>query len=223
MASYEQHPSRMSAQAPASNREAVLGLLLRRGESEAGDLAVAMGISVQAMRRHLRSLADEHLVEATSIATGPGRPSNRWKLTRKGEDHFPDGSGLFALGLLDSMRATLPPELITTLLQQQAIGKAAHYRQRLGDGPLEKRLQRLADLRCDEGYVTECVRDADGSWCLHELHCSVQRIAEEFPAVCDQELMLMRHTFQDCSVERVHWRLEGGHSCGFKITPSPRA
>ena len=223
MASYGQPPSRMSAQAPASNREAVLGLLLRRGESEAGDLAVAMGISVQAMRRHLRSLADEHLVEATSIATGPGRPSNRWKLTRKGEDHFPDGSGLFALGLLDSMRATLPPELITTLLQQQAIGKAAHYRQQLGDGPLEKRLQRLADLRCDEGYVTECVRDADGSWCLHELHCSVQRIAEEFPAVCDQELMLMRHTFQDCSVERVHWRLEGGHSCGFKITPSPRA
>jgi DeoR family suf operon transcriptional repressor len=45
------------------------------------------------------------------------------------------------------------------------------------------------------------------------------RIAEEFPMVCDQELQLMRHTFPDCQVERIHWRLEEGHSCGFRITP----
>ena len=213
----------MSAPASASNREAVLSLLLRRGESEASDLADAIGISVQAMRRHLRSLADDHLVEATISASGPGRPSNRWRLTRKGEDHFPDGSGHFALGLLDSMRTILPPELISTLLQQQAIDKAVRYRQKVGQGSLETRLRRLADLRCDEGYLSECVLDSDGSWCLHEMHCSVQRIAERFPAVCDQELMLIRHTFQDCNVERVHWRLDGEHSCGFKLTPFRRA
>ncbi len=44
-------------------------------------------------------------------------------------------------------------------------------------------------------------------------------IAEEFPAVCDQELLLIRRTVPDCLVERVHWRLEGGHACGFRITP----
>ena len=51
------------------------------------------------------------------------------------------------------------------------------------------------------------------------MHCSVQRIAEEFPVVCDQELLLLRSTVPDCRVERVHWRLEGGHACGFRITP----
>jgi DeoR family suf operon transcriptional repressor len=45
------------------------------------------------------------------------------------------------------------------------------------------------------------------------------RIAEQFPCVCDQELQLIRHTFPDCQVERVHWRLEAGHSCGFRLTP----
>jgi len=54
---------------------------------------------------------------------------------------------------------------------------------------------------------------------LSEFHCSVQRIAEEYPALCDQELQLIRHTFPDCRVERVHWRLEKGHSCGFRISP----
>ena len=47
----------------------------------------------------------------------------------------------------------------------------------------------------------------------------MQRIAEEFPAVCDQELLLIRRAIPDCNVERVHWRLEGGHACGFRITP----
>ena len=40
----------MSASAQASTRDAVLSLLLERGEDEAGSLAEAVGISVQAMR-----------------------------------------------------------------------------------------------------------------------------------------------------------------------------
>ena len=74
----------MSASAPASTRDAVRSLLLERGEEDAGALADAVGISVQAMRRHLRSLADRGLVCASSIASGPGRPSNRWCLTAAG-------------------------------------------------------------------------------------------------------------------------------------------
>jgi DeoR family suf operon transcriptional repressor len=38
--------------------------------------------------------------------------------------------------------------------------------------------------------------------------------------VCDQELQLIRSTFPDCQVERVHWRLEQGHSCGFRLSPA---
>ena len=68
----------MSASAPASTRDAVLSLLLERGEEDAGTLASDVGISVQAMRRHLRSLAARGLVCASSHASGPGRPSNRW-------------------------------------------------------------------------------------------------------------------------------------------------
>ena len=67
----------MSASAQASTRDAVLSLLLERGEDDAGSLAEAVGISVQAMRRHLRTLAQSGLVQSSSTATGPGRPSNR--------------------------------------------------------------------------------------------------------------------------------------------------
>ena len=210
----------MSAPGSANSRDTAMTLLLQRGECDAGELAQAMGISVQAIRRHLRSLAEEALVEATSTATGPGRPSNRWRLTRKGREHFPDGSGRFAINLLDSLQTSLTPDMLALLLNQQAIDKAEAYRRQLGDAPLQQRVDRLAMLRREEGYVSECIPDEDGGWCLQEMHCTVQRIAEAFPAVCDQELLLIRKTLPDCQVERVHWRLEGGHICGFQITPA---
>ena len=55
----------MGAQAQAPTRETTLTLLLRQGETSAATLAETLGISVQAMRRHLRSLEDDELVEAS--------------------------------------------------------------------------------------------------------------------------------------------------------------
>ena len=210
----------MTRSPQVSTRDAVLDLLVERGELDAGQLANTLGITVQAMRRHLRSLADAGLIEASTSINGPGRPSNRWCLTTEGRDRFPNTADRFAIGLLDSMRACLPETTLKALLDQQAEQKAAAYRAQLGDVSLAERLETLVALRREEGYVTICSKDADGiSWLLQEMHCSVQRIAEEFPAICDQELLLIRRTVQDCNVERVHWRLEGGHACGFRITP----
>jgi DeoR family suf operon transcriptional repressor len=233
-------PPCSDSQLGSATRDAVLVVLLRQGEATASALAQHLGVSVQVMRRHLRSLEDDGLVQASSAHEGPGRPSNRWCLTAAGHDRFPDGSEDFALGLLQAMRHTMTPEQLQGLMWQQAVAKAEDYRHRLGPGPLRERLERLVELRRYEGYVAEC-RPDDGSlalqkqalaanpsladagvhqaWLLSEFHCSVMRIAEEFPIVCDQELQLMRHTFPDCEVERVHWRLEEGHSCGFRITP----
>ena len=208
----------MSASTQAPTREAALTLMLRQGEITAAALAEELGVSVQVMRRHLRSLEEEGLVEASSTSEGPGRPSNRWKLTQAGRGHFPDGSDDFALGLLSSMAASLPADMIDGLLERQAAEKASDYRSRIGAGTLQQRLGRLVDLRRGEGYEAEFRPDPEGQgWVMSEFHCSVMKIAEQFPCVCDQELQLIRHTFPDCQVERVHWLLEGGHACGFRL------
>jgi len=191
--------SSLTAEAPPT-REAILAVLMRQGECTAAELAEQLAVSVQVMRRHLRGLEEDQLVEASSSQVGPGRPSNRWRLTAAGHGCFPDGNEAFALGLLTTMAATLPPETQAVLLQQQAVVKAATYRRQIGEGPLQQRLQRLAELRSEH-------------------HCSVMRIAEAFPMICDQELLLIRQTFPDCEVERIHWRLEAGHACGFRLMP----
>jgi DeoR family suf operon transcriptional repressor len=172
------------------------------------------------MRRHLRSLEEEGLVEASPAPEGPGRPSNLWHLTAAGRRQFPNGSEHFALGLLSSMASSLPADMVDQLLKRQAAEKAADYRRLIGDGDLQHRLERLVELRRREGYVAEFRPNPDGEgWVISEFHCSVMKIAEQFPCVCDQELQLIRHTFPDCGVERVHWLLDGGHACGFLLQP----
>jgi DeoR family suf operon transcriptional repressor len=221
-------PPALSSLAPASvepalpTRDAVLAILLRQGESTASDLAANLGVSVQAMRRHLRSLEEDALVEASTAVAGPGRPTNRWRLTQRGQERFGDGSETFALGLLQSMAATLPAATVSDLMAQQAEEKSRRYRAQIGSGSLEDRLERLTELRRAEGYVADLGPDPDAelaqqAWLIREHHCSVMRIAEEFPQVCDQELLLLRLTFPDCQVDRVHWRLQEGHSCGFRL------
>ena len=214
-------PSRTTS-SPAPTRDGVLSLLLRLGEATAADLAESLGVSVQVTRRHLRGLEEEGFVEASPSAEGPGRPSNHWRLTDAGHHRFHDGSETFALGLLHSIASSMPSDAIEGLLQSQADEKAADYRSRIGLGSLKERLERLVELRRVEGYVAELRPDPEGdAWLIHEYHCSVMRIAEEFPVVCDQELQLIRRTFPDCHIERIHWRLEEGHSCGFRLTPLP--
>ena len=208
------------AQLQSTTRNGLLDILLRLGEATAADLATRLGVSVQVTRRHLRSLEEEGLVEASPSAEGPGRPSNRWRLTSAGQAQFHDGSESFALGLLQSLTGQLPDQALKELLRLQALQQADDYRKRLGDAPLELRLARLVELRKAEGYVAECSADGD-SWVISEFHCSIMRIAEQFPCICDQELQMIRLTFPDCNVERVHWRLEAGHSCGFRLTPRP--
>ena len=81
----------MSFEVPATTRQATLTLLLKQGETSAASLAAALGISVQAMRRHLRSLEEDGLVSASIFSHGPGRPSNLWQLTSQGQNYFNDG------------------------------------------------------------------------------------------------------------------------------------
>ncbi len=212
----------MISEGQVSTRQATLTLLLRQGEASASKLAGVMGISVQAMRRHLRSLERAGLVEPSVSKKKTGRPSNIWHLTTQGQNSFTsvNGSETFVLDLLASLSEHLSEKDIEQVWNTQVMQKARIYQEILGDLPLNQRLEKLVELRNKEGFLVELMKSEDGlSWFLNALHCSIQNIAEQYPMVCDYELILMRTIFHDCHIQRVHWRLDSGHSCGFEVTP----
>ncbi len=215
----------MTTQEQGSTSEATLNLLLRHGKASAGDLAGLLKISVQAMRRHLRTLELRGFVKSRPISLGPGRPSNVWELTTQGHNRFHRGSQRFALELLELIDTRLSSETLATLLDDQAKKKAIDYREKIGNGDMNTRLENLVKLRHEEGYLTEFSKEkvpgsSISSWYLNAFHCAIRSVAEEYPILCEQELQLIRYIFPDCQVQRVQWGLEDGHACGFKLTPS---
>lgn len=202
----------------ASTKEDLLQYLLKKGPSSAVELAEAMHISPQAIRRHLKDLAQEGLIEYEAVQQKMGRPQYRYKLSRQGRDRFGHSYGEFAVSFLDTLSETVGKEQVSQILQKQWERKAQEYRLKVGDGSLLERMTRLVNLRLQEGYMAELHKVREGEkYILAEHHCAISEVAESYPRVCDHELQMFATVLPDCTIERTHWLNNGEHRCGYLI------
>jgi DeoR family suf operon transcriptional repressor len=199
-------------------KQDILQHLLKRGEVTAQDLADRLDISPQAIRKHLKDLETEGLIYHTTEQVGMGRPQFVYALTVAGRDRFPDSYNQFAINFLDTLIDTLGKEQVSEVLQKQWQRKAQNYRSQLGGGSLKQRIEKLAEIRRSEGYVTEWfpVEGKKQSFIFTEYNCAIAHVAESFPNVCGHELEMFA-TVLDCPVERTHWMVNGEHRCGYLI------
>lgn len=207
-----------------STKDEILNVLLKEGQATALVLAECLSVSPQAIRRHLKDLENDGLIQFKSIQEGMGRPQHAYTLSREGRDRFPNRHDEFALDLLDTLAETVGPDQMQTILRKQWERKALDYQQKLGSGPLAERVAELVQLRQAEGYMAEYYpqpREADPSeatkFILTEYNCAISHVAESFPKVCDHELEMFALALADCSVERTHWIVDGEHQCGYLI------
>ena len=212
-----------------SMKEDILRFLLKRGTATAGAIAHHLSVTPQGIRRHLKNLESSELIEHQTSQEGIGRPNHVYKLSKKGREHFPDQYDQFALSLLNTVADTLGPEHVSKLLKHQWQSKAKEYRKKLGDAPLQERLQTLVQLRQAEGYMAECYPAAEvepdsieqSAFVITEYNCAIAHIAESYPTVCGHELAMFAIALPDCSVERTHWLVNGEHQCGYLVKAKP--
>ena len=210
-----------------STKQDILQLLLKQERATAQELAEALEISPQAIRRHLKDLETEGLIEYKSVQVGMGRPQHLYHLSRKGRDRFPNHYGEFAVSLLDTLTQTLGYEQASSILRKQWQSKALEYREKVGKGSVQERVAKLVELRRSEGYMAEwhAVESRSSSdraadrFILREHNCAISNVAESFPNVCGHELEMFAAVLPDCTVERTHWINEGEHQCGYLIKP----
>ncbi len=210
----------MSQAHQPSTKQDILQMLLKQGEVSALDLAQQLQVSAQAIRRHLKDLEAEELIQHRVVHAGAGRPNYLYGLSRKGRSQLPDRSDEFAVSLLASLSEQVGAEQMDSILRLQWERKAMEYRDRLGEGSLRERLQALVALRLQEGYMTESYlveSEVSHKYVLTEYHCAISHIAEAFPSVCGHELEMFTIALSDCQVERTHWLVDGEHRCGYLI------
>lgn len=208
-----------------STKQDILQYLLKQEQTTAQDLADALEISPQAIRRHLKDLEAEGLIEYKSVQIGMGRPQHVYHLSRKGRDRFPNRYDEFAVSLLDTLTETVGHDQVSSILRKQWERKAQEYRNKVGIGSVQDRVAKLVDIRKSEGYMAEwhvleankLNNSAEPQYILTEHNCAISNVAESFPSVCGHELEMFAAILPDCTVERTHWLNQGEHQCGYLI------
>jgi DeoR family suf operon transcriptional repressor len=201
----------------SSSKQDILHYLLRKGQATAKELAQNLEISPQAIRRHLKDLETEGLIEYEKSLKKMGRPQYIYQLSRQGRDRFPKGYGEFAVSFLDTLAETVGEDQVNQVLRKQWERKADEYQQQIGEGNLQERINKLLKLRQAEGYMAELYHLKQNSYILAEHHCAISEVAESYPSVCGHELEMFGAILPDCKIERTHWINNGEHRCGYLI------
>ena len=204
-----------------STKQEILEYLLKHRQARAQQLAEALEISPQAIRRHLKDLEAEGLILHQAVSSGMGRPQHLYQLSNQGKAKFPHRYGEFAVSFLDTLVETVGEEQMGVVLRKQWERKAEEYRQRLGNGSLAERVSRLVQLRQEEGYMAELHQTENTGneqrFIFSEHNCAISDVAESYPTVCGHELDMFSAILPDCIVERTQWINNGQHLCGYLI------
>src|SRR5438093_9456046 len=150
----------MRAARRASTRRTIVKLLKSEGPLDSARLAARLKVTPMAVRQHLYALQQEKLVSAEERPVPLGRPAKYWRLTREADRLFPDAYAELNVALIEAVGKTFGPDGMQRLLDTRLARQSAEYAARItSSAPLAKKLEQLARVRTDEGYMAEVKRD----------------------------------------------------------------
>jgi DeoR family suf operon transcriptional repressor len=207
----------MSNQSIEPTRERIFQILRLQGPSTVADLADAMNITPIAVRHHLNSLQAEGSVDVREERHGVGRPRQVYRLTPQAMDRNPSRYYQFTNLLLEQLKEHLSPEMVDTLLRDVAASMADEWRDELAPLPLPQRVDRLAELLAQEGFVARADSSEAGKLRLTELSCPYARISLSHPEVCTLDASMISRAL-GIPVERTSCIRSGSDACTYSIS-----
>jgi predicted ArsR family transcriptional regulator len=83
---------------------------------------------------------------------------------------------------------------------------------------LKKKLETLANIRTDEGYMAEVEALEDGSFLLIENHCPICTAAQTCTGLCVRELEVFQTVLgKDVAIERSEHILTNSRRCVYRV------
>lgn len=199
----------------------ILYHLKSRGPQTTGQLAEAFELTTMGVRQHLNALTKNSLIDFYTESTGVGRPTRFWQLTTQGHSRFPDSHSDLTLQLIDSVRDIFGPAGMEQLVAHRENNSLAHYqREMVGENSIEDKLEKLKQLRSEEGYMAQW-QFTDGAYVFIENHCPICAAATACQDFCRSELQQFQQLFHGlATVERSEHIIQGAHRCCYRLTPA---
>jgi len=202
-------------------RRSIVKLLKTEGAMDAAQVAARLGLTAMAVRQHLYRLQREKLVTAEERPVPLGRPAKHWQLTRKADRLFPDAYAEVSVALIDAVGDAFGEAGLKRVLASRYARQRSDYLGRIQPSlPLKEKVQRLARIRTEEGYMAEVKPAGKGAFLLAENHCPICAAATACRGFCITELDLFRSVLgPGVMVERAEHILSGDRRCAYRITP----
>ncbi|OAB41143.1 helix-turn-helix transcriptional regulator [Paenibacillus antarcticus] len=201
-------------------RRGIIDLLKQQGRMDVNALSSEFMLSGMAIRQHLNALKEEGLVTYEQEARPMGRPAKLWRLTPEANRYFPSGYSELSVSLINSMKEAFGTEGLDKLLAVRNKNMLDQYLLHTSDASdLREQLEKLADIRTNEGYMAEVTDQGDGSLLFIEKHCPICEAAVTCAGLCKNELNLFQTVLgNSVLVERVEHILVGGRNCVYRVS-----
>lgn len=195
----------------------ILLWLKREGQATAAELAEALGLSLNAVRHHLKQLEVEGVVDYARMHRGVGAPAHAYLLSSAGHALFPDRYQEAVAELLDHLVAADGREAAVKVLTARYKVLAERYEGEMRGLTPAARGEALARILDREGYMATWTQDHDGGL-LTEHNCPHRLIAERFPEVCKAEEEFLARLL-GTTVERRSHIAGGCGTCSYRVAP----
>lgn len=212
----------IKAASPNKTRHTIVKLLKTEGAIDASKMGRKLGLTPMAVRQHLYELQREKLVSAEERPAALGRPIKYWQLTSEANRLFPDAYAELSVALLDALGDAFGESGLQQVLDSRSARQQAEYTNRIPSSlPLKEKIQRLARIRTEEGYMADVKAERSGSFLLYENHCPICAAATACKGFCTTEIDLFRAVLgPDVVVERLEHIIAGDRRCAYRIRPS---
>lgn len=199
------------------SRRRILLFLKHRGRATTMELAHDLGVSHEAVRRHLIQLSQEGFIKPECPVDedeerASGRPPVAFCLTPEGDHFFPKRYDELATLLIDAASdgASGQVEILGRVTRQRVSRLGAS-----GEGDLKDRVRALQSVYLDRDPYLEINRDGR-DYLIVEKNCPFLNVALERPAICSTTVSLMREVLGLEVVREERFQDDDGR-CTFRV------
>lgn len=210
------HQAMPMSQAQKGLRGQILVELKKAQPLSAKDLAQRFDVTPNAVRRHLKELEAERLIEYARQQQGRGAPTFAYRLTDTGETLFPRRYAEQLTEVLTYLEHRGGRQEVRKFFEEHFKTQANTLLASLEGADLEKRVQAVVELLKSQGFMAEWSVDG-GTVRIAEHNCAVQAVAEKYPELCEAEADFLRDILQT-DVQRATYIPKGCNACEYAVS-----
>jgi DeoR family suf operon transcriptional repressor len=188
----------------------------------AKELASRLGLSLNAIRHHLKELEVDGLLAHEREQRGVGAPVFAYRLSAAGERVFPRRYEAALTDVLETLVEREGRDAVVAALEARYSALLRRLPADLTELPSERRLAAVTRLLNEDGFMPGWEGSAEGGT-LTEHNCAVRALAERFPEICAAEERFLGAALGASVDLRAHV-LDGCTACEYQVqftTPVP--